>query len=62
MKVLLAFLVAFMVRVANESAAHAQGRTTTFALIVTSNHSTRLSRPDLRYADETAPSQTQRKH
>ena len=46
---LIAFLIIFG---SLEPRAHAQTKPTAFALVVTSNRSARLSRPDLRYADD----------
>jgi hypothetical protein len=51
-KILLALLGAFLATIVRPTAAHAQEHASTFALIVTNNRSTRLSRPDLRYADD----------
>jgi len=53
MKVLIGLVAVVTLLAGLEPPAHAEGKTaTSFALIVTSNRSARLSRPDLRYADD----------
>ena len=52
LRILIGLLLALVAITGIEQPAFADDRGTTFALVVTSNRSTRLSRPDLRYADD----------